>query len=75
MSRTALSKAKKRKRIIPGTVWIYQGAWYHPDKDGVDLGGCANVLTNDGYSPGGACPMNSALVQVELSPDIQKEVC
>jgi anaerobic dimethyl sulfoxide reductase subunit A len=66
--------AKITERIIPGTVCIYQGAWYKPDKDGVDLGGCANVLTNDGYSPGGACPMNSALVQVELSPDIQKEV-
>jgi len=65
--------AKVTERIIPGTVCIYQGAWYNPDENGIDLGGCANILTNDGYSPGGACPMNSALVQIELSPDIKKE--
>ena len=65
--------AKVTERIIPGAVCVYQGAWYNPDKDGVDIGGCANTLTNDGYSPGGALPMNSALVQVELSPKTQME--
>ena len=58
--------AKVTERIMPSVVCVYQGAWYNPDKNGVDLGGCANVLTNEGNSPGGACPMNSALVQVEL---------
>ena len=57
------------ERIIPGTVNICQGAWYDPDEEGVDLGGCANVLTNDTRSPGGAFTMNSNLVQVELTPN------
>ena len=60
--------ARVTERIIPGTVCVCQGAWYQPDENGVDLGGCANVLTNDERSPGGAPHMNTALVQVEPAP-------
>jgi len=60
--------ARVTERIIPGTVCVCQGAWYRPDENGVDLGGCANVLTNDERSPGGACTLNTALVQVEAAP-------
>ena len=58
--------ANVTERVIPGVVVVYQGAWYDPNEEGVDVGGCGNVLTKDSRSPGGAFPMNSALVQVEL---------
>jgi len=55
------------KRIIPGVVSIYEGAWYKPDEEGIDRGGCVNVLTNDAYSPGGAAALKTALVQITKS--------
>jgi anaerobic dimethyl sulfoxide reductase subunit A len=57
--------ARVSERILPGVVDVPQGAWYEPDENGIDRGGCANVLTRDAYSPGGACCTNTALVQVE----------
>ena len=52
------------KRIIPGVVCIYEGAWYTPDKEGIDRGGCVNVLTKDAYSPGGAAALKTVLVEI-----------
>jgi anaerobic dimethyl sulfoxide reductase subunit A len=60
--------ARVTERIMPGVVNVSQGAWYDPDENGVDRGGCANVLTRDAHSVGGAHHMNSALVQVEPAP-------
>jgi len=57
--------AKATERIMPGVVDIPQGAWYSPDVDALDQGGCANVLTKDETSPAGAFCFNTTLVQVE----------
>ena len=52
------------KRIMPGVVCMFEGAWYNPDAEGVDHGGCVDVLTKDEYSPGGAAALKTVLVQV-----------
>ena len=44
------------ERIMPGVVEIPQGAWYNPDENGVDRGGCPNILTRDLISPGELFP-------------------
>jgi anaerobic dimethyl sulfoxide reductase subunit A len=57
--------ARVTERILPGVVDLPQGAWFSPDENGVDRGGCANVLTVDKSSPCGALVTNTSLVQVE----------
>ena len=53
------------ERIKPGVIAIFEGAWYSPDAQGIDRGACANTLTRDAYSGGGAAVLNTSLVQVE----------
>jgi anaerobic dimethyl sulfoxide reductase subunit A len=55
--------AKVTERIMPGVVCVFEGAWYRPDENGIDRGACANTLTNDAYSGGGAAVLNTTLVE------------
>jgi anaerobic dimethyl sulfoxide reductase subunit A len=40
---------KVTPKIMPGVISIPQGAWYAPDKEGIDRRGCINTLTK--YHP------------------------
>jgi len=60
-----LIRAHITERIMPGVADIPEGAWLELDENGIDRGGCANVLTLDRPSPAGAYPYNTCWVEIE----------
>jgi len=56
--------AKVTQRIMPGVAILPHGAWYDPDEEDTDRGGCANVLTRDQASPGGSHAYNTILIDI-----------
>ncbi len=53
-------------RIVPGVISIPQGAWYNPDKEGVDRGANVNTLTSQRPTPmAKANAQHTILVQIE----------
>ncbi len=58
--------ARLTKRILPGVVDIPQGAWWNPGPDGIDRGGCINVLTSHRWTPlAFASTQQTIMVEVE----------
>ena len=57
--------ANVTSKIARGVISINEGAWFTPDADGIDQGGCANVLSEDRSAPCGATTYNTNQVQVE----------
>ena len=61
-------------RILPGVIDIPQGAWWAPDKQGVDQGGNINVLTSQRWTPFAfGSTQHTIMVQVKKLTDSKRK--
>ncbi|MBD1577810.1 MULTISPECIES: DmsA/YnfE/YnfF family dimethyl sulfoxide reductase [Vibrio] len=66
---------KVTPRIMPGVTALGDGAWYAPNKKGVDMNGALNVLTNNRPTPiAKASPSHTNLVEIKLVKSMGVEV-
>jgi anaerobic dimethyl sulfoxide reductase subunit A len=66
-------QARLTQRILPGVVDIPQGAWWNPDVNGVDQGGCINVLTSHRWTPlAFGSTQHSIMVEIEKSKQARR---
>ncbi|MCQ2554314.1 MAG: molybdopterin-dependent oxidoreductase [Clostridia bacterium] len=55
------------ERVRPGVIAMTQGAWFTPDKDGIDRRGCINVFTSTVPTPfSKGNPQQTNLAEVEI---------
>ena len=67
---TVITRCRVTNRIMPGVVALPQGAWWKPDKNGIDRGGCINVLTSERWTPlAFGNPQHTIMVEVEKTKD------
>jgi len=67
---TVITFCRVTDRIMPGVVALPQGAWWKPDKDGIDRGGCVNVLTSERWTPlAFGNPQHTIMAEVEKTKD------
>jgi len=60
---TMIVPAYVTSRMMPGEAYMFEGAWFQPDLQGIDRRGSANLLANDGRSPAQMC--HNYLVTIE----------
>jgi len=64
---TVYASANVTQEVVPGVIILHQGSWYETNEDGIDVGGCANTLTNEMPSR-----MDSGNAQMTLLAEVEK---